>query len=999
MLRDETALETSVEGVTVEDITGLMEKAYVCAHIFGADISSAGAEDLPMIAKLKEHINISDSSNNFKGPSAPDTTVEYRTVLSPFLDEARSDPSTSTPLREESRVAVNLPNLDTVNNIRQCLVALRNSMLRQLVQDLTPKFFASKEFEILLWELNDSRDKIGAAVSSESLPFQRFSSEFEDDDSVGSEIRGPDIGGVVPNGAIQRLVRKIEMPEAMTMHRAPVALLEEIKSARLSTRGDHSNPLCWLASFDTDFSGVHPEEVTKVSSRKLIGPKICMSSPVPIAGLDSSDVNGSLERIDSSMIPRSIVDFFIPSGKILWEKECSQITFSNQSSSKTAPSSKLFNFTVAGGGNAGLLYVAAVVDYRQLDTPEQEKWEAVISSLTDSDASGSPSKLGLSPGLSPFPETTPRAAEAPSSVPGKMKSSVSDENLQLKIGISPGIFGSGSSPKEASGVTALNNIKGKVDKITSSPFFEKFKGITPPSIFRAQQSTATPASAELPKEKLTSQTTRSSVHDTTPIDKQGGKLGSSSIEAPIVEAAASINSGSGPSVSLVQHYDDPIYDPPFVPPPTSSEVDAQNTQTGVVIPESNYVSTSEPVSLDGMCPGTELQSKNSVQVKREHPYRCAANGFCIVSKFPSIDALRQPVYDILRSASNSASPDSALSLRSMSSERLVELGEATDAFGLLRRYVAQVGQLDPAVLRSGGAVDFNSSTILRNINPKNLVALYFGLILEQKIVVISSKLTALTCLGEFLRESLVPFHWNHVYVPVLPKKISGQILDCPTPFFVGIQRDFFDAKAVPSDVCVVDLDHDACRMSPELARALKAGRRILRSLDNILRPAYVSCDNLHPNAFCVENEIEDMKSNMNISQGVAERVLGLLKCFSGEILFGIHECGMSCIDHDEVVVLFDEAMFLAFKNRRAGCSLLPSDDSFLKPLLRTQAFSVAATTVVLKRIDAGSRPGSRGPSPFIFSKARSGSLGGSNIDQQVESTPPIDSSSGFDVKV
>ena len=271
-----------------------------------------------------------------------------------------------------------------------------------------------------------------------------------------------------------------------------------------------------------------------------------------------------------------------------------------------------------------------------------------------------------------------------------------------------------------------------------------------------------------------------------------------------------------------------------------------------------------------------------------------------------------------------------------------------------------------------------------NINPKNLVALFFALMLEQKIAVISSKLTALTCLGEFLREALVPFHWNHVYVPVLPKKMSSQILDCPTPFFVGIQRDFFDAKAVPSDVCVLDLDHDACRMSPELTKALKAGRRIIRGLDLILRPQYVGCDNLLPKAFPIAKSSEtQIPQNKTGSTEVATKMMSLLKAFSWEVLLGIHECGMSSVDHDEVVVLFDEAMFLSFKRRRATCSLLPADDSFLKPLIRTQAFSVAATTVVLKRLDAGSRPGSRGPSPFITARARSMSGGGVYPQQEI----------------
>jgi hypothetical protein len=285
---------------------------------------------------------------------------------------------------------------------------------------------------------------------------------------------------------------------------------------------------------------------------------------------------------------------------------------------------------------------------------------------------------------------------------------------------------------------------------------------------------------------------------------------------------------------------------------------------------------------------------------------------------------------------------------------------AQNAFDGVRAAALRVDTSLPCMFRWGGASDCVFDHIVDNVNSRNIVALFFAFMLEHKVAVISSKLSSLTALGEFMREAIAPFRWNHVYVPVLPKKMSAQILECPTPFFVGIHREFFDSRSVPVDVCILDLDHNACRMSSELTKALKSGRRLIRAIDHILRRDFVSCDDVRP--YVYETSSRGGHDQNDFSVGLA--VLDVLRSFSNEVTLGMGDCGLHCLDHDEVVVLFDENMFSNFKRRRARCSLFPADEAFLSQLLRTQAFSVMVTTLVLKGLRPDSRPPSRTSSPF-----------------------------------
>lgn len=97
----------------------------------------------------------------------------------------------------------------------------------------------------------------------------------------------------------------------------------------------------------------------------------------------------------------------------------------------------------------------------------------------------------------------------------------------------------------------------------------------------------------------------------------------------------------------------------------------------------------------------------------------------------------------------------------------------------------------------------------------HVLTVWTALLLERKILLISSQSSVLTVCAEILCSILFPLRWSHLYVPLLPRMLCP-ILDAPVPYLCGIVRDnylfanSFVAAGGPQDTetVVVDLDRN-----------------------------------------------------------------------------------------------------------------------------------------------------------------------------------------------
>ena len=94
------------------------------------------------------------------------------------------------------------------------------------------------------------------------------------------------------------------------------------------------------------------------------------------------------------------------------------------------------------------------------------------------------------------------------------------------------------------------------------------------------------------------------------------------------------------------------------------------------------------------------------------------------------------------------------------------------------------------------------------LDSENALSVVEAVLLEQRILLLSSKLSALTVVAETLLHLIFPFRWPHVYIPLLPRSLID-FLFAPMPFIIGMHHSYVKGaltEELLSDIIVVDLD-------------------------------------------------------------------------------------------------------------------------------------------------------------------------------------------------
>ena len=845
------------------------------------------------------------------------------------MDTLQSEMTLSIPLSEAMKsLARSASASAAIQEIRRCLRALRTAILRELSTEIVPKFFASNEFEILLWELDahklyiESENRLRRLDDAGQSADSSFDSTDEDAELVksfshmvkkqspatgvsslivpGGSIEKKDgrKGGraEVPDGAVQRLLRKVAptLPSSVTMHRAPLDLLEEMET---SSKQIDDEPLAWLILFDTQGGRLEFPAITGMDSSShnqlkdqgdSVGPptgnaeervKVLCAIPVPVSkGTTSVITNGS------QIIP-DVATFLVPNGK------CAQEVAAPSSASS------LFNIVVATR-DSSLMYGCTLLTRRsvKVQVPVTTQTVPVDVEGEDIPPTNSVKRSQIHTPASIHrshrpPPHTPKTVFKP--LPAQSTAAPPRSAVRQPEGSTPAR--TGASGGYGDWIGQMSSIKTR-----SSPFLDRFKGGISNLAVMATAPQSAPSS----------------------MDARGSDTDEGTGQSSGVTAAGGEGDGNG-SVSA----------------PTEGPLNH-------AVP----VDTTKVVDLE-VCLGA-----------------------CLLTRVPCINALRLPLSKLATNSRKFAEllqwqrphdmSTTDLASPQEQAEKILQLMESDsmDSLASLRHcYDHSIESIKaPSVLRWGGAQDFEVEMILNTLTPKNFVTILIAFILEYKIVVVSSKLTALTAMGEFMKSIIAPLRWSHVYVPLVPKKISDQILQCPTPFFVGVHREYFDPSSTPADVIILDMDSDACRITADLAKALYAGRRLAKELECVLRPELSFCDD-------ISSPLSSTPTSSDSRGDAIREALRLCKLFVADVLVGVEVCCTHAVDHDELVVLFDEDMFSSYKSRRSPKeeSLFPLDKAFLAQLLRTQSFSLCVAGTVLKKIDPDSRPPSRPSSPFV----------------------------------
>lgn len=111
----------------------------------------------------------------------------------------------------------------------------------------------------------------------------------------------------------------------------------------------------------------------------------------------------------------------------------------------------------------------------------------------------------------------------------------------------------------------------------------------------------------------------------------------------------------------------------------------------------------------------------------------------------------------------------------------VELTLSTNSHGPAAEVFIYRGMLELPLF------DYPLRELFTNVlSPEQFLLAFTAVMLEFQVLVFSKDYYYLMLVSEALTHLLLPFKWQHVYVPILPSKLGLHYLDAPTPYIMGI---------------------------------------------------------------------------------------------------------------------------------------------------------------------------------------------------------------------
>ena len=128
--------------------------------------------------------------------------------------------------------------------------------------------------------------------------------------------------------------------------------------------------------------------------------------------------------------------------------------------------------------------------------------------------------------------------------------------------------------------------------------------------------------------------------------------------------------------------------------------------------------------------------------------------------------------------------------------------------------------------------DIDWRPLFQYLDPADIVLLFNALLLEKRVLLVSSSLYRVTCCAEAVKALLFPLIWPYVYVSVLPASMA-EFIESPLPFIMGMPASVYQQCEMPegSDLLIVELDHSSTRLTlPIVPFPQRVAMRLLQSI-------------------------------------------------------------------------------------------------------------------------------------------------------------------------
>ncbi|XP_076450251.1 uncharacterized protein LOC143286535 isoform X2 [Babylonia areolata] len=132
----------------------------------------------------------------------------------------------------------------------------------------------------------------------------------------------------------------------------------------------------------------------------------------------------------------------------------------------------------------------------------------------------------------------------------------------------------------------------------------------------------------------------------------------------------------------------------------------------------------------------------------------------------------------------------------------------------------------------------NYESLLLYLGTDKLIQVFASMLMERRLILCSRNLSALTQTIQALVALLYPFHWQHVYIPLLPPDML-EVCAAPTPFIIGVLKAHLPVVTALDleDVIIVDLDDKRIlrNMGDELSLLPKKVQKALKTAINMCK--------------------------------------------------------------------------------------------------------------------------------------------------------------------
>lgn len=118
--------------------------------------------------------------------------------------------------------------------------------------------------------------------------------------------------------------------------------------------------------------------------------------------------------------------------------------------------------------------------------------------------------------------------------------------------------------------------------------------------------------------------------------------------------------------------------------------------------------------------------------------------------------------------------------------------------------------------------------MVNSLPPIAISMMFVTALLEQKMVITSTRRSLLLSTTTALKQLLLPLKWCHLLVPRVPANMAGDLLQYPAPFILGLPSDepgiMELIRELPQDVTLVDLDVGRVILASSFEHASELGR-------------------------------------------------------------------------------------------------------------------------------------------------------------------------------